>query len=66
MAHGFRLVPVEAEVAAGDRQIRRHSQLFAPALSQQGAIVADAQAKASGAVAAQGAGSPAANLADQG
>lgn len=46
MADGFRLVPIKAEMAAGDRQIRRYSQFFAAARSYEGTVVADAQAKA--------------------
>jgi hypothetical protein len=58
MADGFRLVPVEAEVAAGNRQICRHGQFLATAGSQQGAVIADTQAKAG----ASGAGYSVANL----
>ena len=46
MADSFRLVPVEPEVAPGDRQICRYSHFLALARGQEGAIVADAQAKA--------------------
>jgi hypothetical protein len=46
MANRFRLVPVEAKVTAGDRQIRCHSHFLALSWSQQSAIVADAHAKA--------------------
>jgi hypothetical protein len=62
MAHGLRLVPVQAEVAPGYRQIRRHSRLFTPARSQKGAIVADAQSNTS----AGGATCPCANLVEEG
>jgi hypothetical protein len=62
MADGFRLVPFEAEVAAGDRQIRRNRQFLTPARGKKGAIVADAQAEAAvGSVRC-----PLANLAEQG
>jgi hypothetical protein len=46
MANRFRLVPVEAKVTACDRQIRRHGHFLALSWSQQSAIVAYAQAKA--------------------
>jgi hypothetical protein len=62
MADGFRRVPVEAEVTAGNRQIRRHGHFLAPARSQQGAVIADAQPKA----AARRAGCPFADLDEQG
>jgi hypothetical protein len=62
MADGFRLVPVEAEVAASDRQIRRNRQFLTPARGQKGAIVADAQTEAAvGSVCC-----PLANLGEQG
>jgi len=58
-------VPVEAEVAPGNRQIRCHSHLFTLARNQQSAVVAYAQAQAAELVAACCTGCPAANLADQ-
>jgi hypothetical protein len=64
MAHGFWLVPVEAEVASGNRKIRCDSQLFAGTRSQQGAVVADAQVKAAGPV-TSGTYGPLANLAEE-
>jgi hypothetical protein len=66
MADSFGRVPVEAEVASGNRQIGCHGQFFAPARSQQGAVVADAQPKAALWGRANGACRPAANLAEQG
>jgi hypothetical protein len=62
MADGFRLVPVEAEVTAGDREIRGDGQLLATARSKKGAIVANAQAEST----QGGAGCTLANLAEQG
>jgi hypothetical protein len=64
MPHGFRLVPIQAEVASGNRKIRCDSQLFAGTRSQQGAVVADAQAKAAGLVTSGTCGPPA-NLAEE-
>jgi hypothetical protein len=62
VANNFRLVPVEAEVAAGNRQICRHGQFLATARGQQCAIVANAQAQS-----AQGGGPcPLSNLTEQG
>jgi hypothetical protein len=66
MANGLRLVPVEAEVLAGNRQIRRYCQFLAAARSQQGAIVADAQPKAAIPVTAGRACRALANLPEQG
>ena len=66
MANGLRLVPVEAEVASGNRQIRRHGQFFAPAREQQSAVVADAQAKGALLAADGGTGCLRANLGEQG
>jgi hypothetical protein len=62
MANGLWLVPVETKVAAGNRQIRRDGQFFAAPGSQQGAIIANAQAKAL----ARGAAGPPANFRQQG
>ena len=62
MADGFRLVPIKAEMAAGDRQIRRYGQFFAAARSYEGTVVADAQAKA----ASCGPGRPLPNLGEEG
>jgi hypothetical protein len=61
MTDGLRLVPVKAEVAASDGQIRGHGQLFAAPRRQQGAVVADSQAEA----APRCVGRPLANLAEQ-
>jgi hypothetical protein len=66
VAHGFGLVPVEAEMASGDRQIRGHGQFLVAAREHEGAVVADAQAKAALPAAAGGVGCPLANLAQQG
>jgi hypothetical protein len=46
MPDGFGLVPVEAEMTAVYRQIRRHGQFLASPGSQQGTIIANAQAEA--------------------
>ena len=43
MADGFRRVPIEAEVAAGDGEIGGDGQFLAGAQAEQGAVVADAQ-----------------------
>ena len=45
VANRLRRVPVQPEVAAGNRQIRGNRQLFAAPRSNQGAVVADAQAQ---------------------
>jgi len=44
MADALRLVPVQTKVATGDGQIRGYGDFFAFARSQQGAVIADAQA----------------------
>jgi hypothetical protein len=62
MADRFRRMPVEAEVAPGDGQVGGHSQFFATARSQQGAVVADTQAE----TAPRTAHRSLANLAEQG
>jgi hypothetical protein len=62
VADGFRLVPVKAEVAAGNRQIRRHGQFLAATRGQQGAVVSNAQAHS----AQRGADGSPANLIKQG
>jgi hypothetical protein len=59
-------MPVEAEVLACNRQIRRYSQFLAAARGQQGAIVADAQPKAASLGTAGRAGRAPANLAEDG
>jgi hypothetical protein len=46
MADGFGRVPVEAEMPSGDGQIGRHREFLARSRGQQGAVVADAEAKA--------------------
>jgi hypothetical protein len=66
MADGFRLVPVQVEVLACDRQVRRYRQFFAAARSQQRAVVADAQPNAAPAVTPGRARCTPANLAEQG
>jgi hypothetical protein len=66
MSDGLRLMPVEAKVTAGDRQIRCHGQFFACARGQQGAVVADTQEEAAFLVEAGSAGSLLANLREQG
>jgi hypothetical protein len=43
MADGFRLMPVEAEVAAGDGEVSGDGQFLATARAEQGAVVADAK-----------------------
>ena len=62
MADGFRRVPVEAKVTAGDRSISRYGHFLALTRGQQGAVVADAHVKAAG----RGAGCPLAYLDEQG
>jgi hypothetical protein len=47
VADGFGLVPVEAEVLAVDGEVGGDGDLFAGAGSQERAVVADAEAKAS-------------------
>jgi hypothetical protein len=66
MADGFRLVPIQAEVTAGDRQICRHGKFLATARGQEGAVIADAQAKTAVLVASGSAGCTQTNLAEQG
>ena len=61
MAHGFRGMPVQLEVTACDGKIGGDGQLFAGPESEQGAIVANAEAEA----AARGPGCAAANLAQE-
>ena len=58
MADGFRGVPVEAKVATRNRKIGGNGPFFSRAGGQEGAVVADAEAKA----AAGGAGGAVANL----
>ncbi len=65
MPDGLRLMPVEAEVAPCDRQIRCHSQFFACARSQQGAVVANTKTEAAFTGEAGGVGSTLANLIEQ-
>ena len=43
MADGFGRVPVEAEVAAGDREVGGDGELFAGSETKEGAVVADAE-----------------------
>jgi hypothetical protein len=64
MADGLWLVPVEAEVTAGNGEVCRDSQLFAPSRNQQRAVVADAQAKTGELASVACAGYPRAYLAD--
>jgi hypothetical protein len=45
MADGFGRVPIEAEVAAGDREIGGDGELLAGAKTEQGAVVTDAEAQ---------------------
>ena len=45
MAYGFGGVPVEAEVAAGDGEVGGDGQLLAGTGTNQGAVVADAEAQ---------------------
>ncbi len=46
VADGFRLVPVQSEVAARNRKVRSDRQLLAGADAQQGAVVANAHPQA--------------------
>lgn len=48
MADRFRGVPVEAEVTAGNGKIGGDGEFFAGAGSEQGAVVADAEAEGGG------------------
>jgi hypothetical protein len=66
MPDGLRLMPVKAEVTAVNRQIRRHSQLFAGAGFQQGAVITYTQAEAAFRAETSGIGSSVANLREQG
>jgi hypothetical protein len=66
MPNGFRRMPVEAEVAPGDRQICRYGYFLALARSQKGAIVANAQPKAAFLANSGGSFSSLANLSKQG
>jgi hypothetical protein len=59
-------MPVKAEVTAINRQIRCHSQFFACAMSQQGAVVANTQVEAAFLDEAGGAGGTLVNLREQG
>jgi hypothetical protein len=61
MADGFGRVPVEAEVAAGDGEVGGDGQFFAGTRTEQGAVVADAEAEDG----AEGLGCAAADLAEQ-
>ena len=45
MGDGFRLLPVEAEVAAGDGEVGCDGDFLATARAKQGAVVADAKAQ---------------------
>jgi len=45
MANGFGRVPVEAEVAAGDGEVGGDGEFFAGTGTEQGAVVADAEAQ---------------------
>ena len=54
MADGFGRVPIKAEVAAGDGEIRGDGQLLAGAKMEQGAVITDARRSVeSGALAAR-------------
>jgi hypothetical protein len=66
VADGFRLVPVEPKVAAGDGEVGGDGQFLAPARGHQGAVVANSQAKAANLAAAGGMGSPLSNFCEQG
>lgn len=66
MSDGLRLMPVKAKVMAVNRQIRRHSQFFAGARSQQCAIVTNSQAETAFLDEASCAGGMLANLRKQG
>jgi hypothetical protein len=61
MADGFRRMPVEAEVAAGNREVGGHGQFLAGTRTEQSAVVADAEAQVAGGLA-----SASADLAKQG
>jgi hypothetical protein len=65
MPDGLRLMPVKAEVTAVNRQIRRHSQFFAGAGCQQGAVIAYTQAEAAFLAMTGVTGSSVANLREQ-
>ncbi len=45
MTNGFRRMPIEPEVAAGDGEVGGDGQLLAWAEAEQGAVVADAEAE---------------------
>ena len=45
MAEGLGRVPVEAEMAAGNRKVGSDGEFFAGIATQQGAVVADAEAQ---------------------
>jgi hypothetical protein len=45
MADGFGLMPVEAEVAAGDGEVGGDGEFFAGTRAEQGAVVADAESQ---------------------
>jgi hypothetical protein len=66
MPDRFRLVPVKPEVTAGDGQIRGHGQFLAAAGGKERAVVANSQAQAVIPAAADCAGRPSANFAEQG
>jgi hypothetical protein len=66
MPYGFRLVPVQAEMTAVNRQICGYGQLLASPGSQQGTVVANTQAEAAFLAEAGGVGSSLANLHEQG
>jgi hypothetical protein len=62
MADGLRLVPIEAKVAAGDREVGGDGQLFAGARAQEGAVIANPEAQGGGG----GLGGAGADLAEDG
>jgi hypothetical protein len=46
MADGFRRMPIQTEVTAGDGEVGGDGQFLAGAQAEQGAVVADAEAEA--------------------